>query len=50
MTANGMEQHDASVDDFPIHERNYNGFLTILKRSALAVAIVSAIVIFIISR
>lgn len=49
MAANGIEQNDVNGMDLPAHERNYDGFLKILKRSTIAVAIVTAIVILIIS-
>lgn len=49
MAANGIEQNDVNGMDLPAHERNYDGFLKILKRSTIAVAIISAIVILIIS-
>ncbi|MCA1653130.1 MAG: hypothetical protein ABR588_09590 [Sphingomicrobium sp.] len=50
MAADGMQQQDGTGSEFQVHERNYNGFLTVLKRSVIAVAIVTAIVLFIISR
>ena len=49
MTADGMQQN-STPDDFQAHRRNYDGFITILKRSAIAVAIVTIIVVLIISR
>ena len=35
--------------DFPAHERNYSGFIRLLKISTVITAIVSAIVILIIA-
>lgn len=49
MAGNSVNQETAK-QDFPTHQRNYEGFITVLKRSSIAVAIVAAIVIFIISR
>ena len=49
MAANGIEQQDANGMDFPAHERNYEGFLKVLKRSMIAVAIVTVIVVYIIA-
>lgn len=50
MAANGVQQDNSSGTDFVAHQRNYDGFLRILKRSTIAVVIVAAIVVFIISR
>lgn len=50
MAAESLEQQDANGTELRVHKRNYDGFLKILKRSTIAVAIVAAIVIFIISR
>ena len=52
MTADGVQQQQqgASGMDLPAHRRNYEGFLRVLRRSTIAVAIVTAIVILIISR
>lgn len=49
MAANGIEQQQATGMDLPAHERNYEGFLKILKMSTIAVAIIAAIVIYIIA-
>ncbi|MEO6247395.1 MAG: aa3-type cytochrome c oxidase subunit IV [Sphingomicrobium sp.] len=49
MVANGIEQNDVSGMDLPAHERNYDGFLKVLKRSTIAVAIIAAIVVYIIA-
>ena len=35
--------------DFPAHERNYSGFIRLLKISTIVTAIIAAVVIFIIS-
>lgn len=48
MAADGI-QHDSQVEDFPAHQRNYDGFIAILKWSSIAVAIITAIVMFIIA-
>jgi hypothetical protein len=50
MAADGVQEQGASGMDLPAHRRNYEGFLKVLRRSAVAVAIVTAIVILIISR
>jgi hypothetical protein len=51
MVADGVQQQEsASGMDLPAHRRNYEGFLKVLRRSAIAVAIVTAIVLVIISR
>ncbi len=43
-------QQQSNGTEFEVHKRNYDGFLVILKRSTIAVLIVAAIVVFIISR
>ena len=35
--------------DFPAHERNYSGFIRLLKISTIVTAIITAVVLFIIS-
>lgn len=50
MAADGVQQEGANGTEFVVHKRNYDGFLKVLKRSTIAVVIVAAIVIFIISR
>ena len=35
--------------DFPAHERNYSGFIRLLKISTIVTAIIAAVVLFIIS-
>ncbi len=40
---------DAGKMDYPAHERNYSGFIRLLKISTIITAIVSAIVILIIA-
>lgn len=35
--------------DYPAHERNYSGFIRLLKISSVITAIVSAVVIYIIA-
>lgn len=49
MAADGIQQQGASGMDLPAHRRNYEGFLKVLRLSTIAVAIVTAIVIWIIS-
>lgn len=49
MAVDGVQGDSASGMDLPAHIRNYDGFLKVLKRSTIAVAIVTAIVILIIS-
>lgn len=39
----------ATEMDYPAHERNYGGFLSLLKWGTIASAIVTALVIYIIS-
>jgi hypothetical protein len=38
--------HDSN---FPVHVRNYRGFMTIMKWSLILVAIITAIVLYVIS-
>lgn len=40
---------EAGKMDYPAHERNYSGFISLLKISTIITAIVTAIVIFIIA-
>ena len=40
---------NAPGNDYPAHERNYSGFIKLLKVSAVITAITTAIVILIIS-
>jgi hypothetical protein len=40
---------EAGKMDYPTHERNYSGFIRLLKISTIVTAIVSAIVIYIIA-
>jgi len=40
---------EAGKMDYPRHERNYSGFIKLLKISTIITAIVTAIVIFIIA-
>lgn len=49
MAADGIQQSESNADNFTVHARNYDGFLTILRRSAIAVAIITMIVIYIIA-
>jgi len=35
--------------DFPVHERNYSGFVRLLKISAIVTAVVTAVVLLIIA-
>lgn len=41
--------HHASGNDYPAHERNYAGFIRILKISTLITGIVTAVVLLIIA-
>ena len=41
--------HQVAEMDYPAHERNYSGFLRLLKISMVIVAIIAAIVIYIIA-
>ena len=41
--------HTATEMDYPAHERNYSGFLRLLKISIVVVAIVTAVVMLIIA-
>ena len=50
MAANGVQQDGSNAGEFTVHKRNYDGFLKVLRRSTIAVAIIAIIVIFIISR
>ncbi len=40
---------EAGKMDYPAHERNYSGFIKLLKISTIITAIVSAVVIFLIA-
>jgi hypothetical protein len=40
---------EAGKMDYPVHERNYSGFIRLLKISTIITAIVAAVVIFIIA-
>ncbi len=40
---------EAGKMDFPVHERNYAGFIKLLKIATVITAIVAAVVIFIIA-
>lgn len=48
MAGNGTQQQDNAAQ-LMVHERNYDGFIAILKRSTIAVAIIAAIVVYIIA-
>ena len=41
--------HQVAEMDYPAHERNYSGFLRLLRTSMVVVAIIAAIVIYIIA-
>ena len=49
MAANGIEQQEATGMDLPAHERNYEGFLKVLKWSTIVALIIAAIVVYIIA-
>ena len=40
---------EAGKMDFPVHERNYSGFIKLLKISSIITAIVTAVVLYIIA-
>jgi hypothetical protein len=40
---------EAGKMDFPVHERNYAGFIRLLKIATVITAIIAAVVIFIIA-
>ena len=40
---------EAGKMDFPVHERNYSGFIKLLKIATLITAIVTAVVLLIIA-
>ena len=48
MAADGMQQRQSSAE-YQVHHRNYEGFLTMLRRSTVAVVIVTALVLFLIA-
>ena len=48
MAANEANR-EAGKMDFPAHERNYSGFIKLLKLGTIATAIVTAIVMLIIA-
>ena len=48
MAANEANR-EAGKMDFPVHERNYSGFIKLLKISTVITAIIAAIVILIIA-
>ena len=46
----GDKAHPTATEmDYPAHERNYAGFLKMLKYSVIAVAIIAAVVLYTIS-
>jgi hypothetical protein len=48
MAANKATQPVTEMD-YPAHERNYTGFIKLLKRSIIAVAVITIIVVLIIA-
>ena len=48
MAANEANR-EAGKMDFPVHERNYSGFIKLLKISTVITAIVTAVVLLIIA-
>lgn len=48
MAANEANR-EAGKMDFPVHERNYSGFIKLLKISSVITAIITAVVILIIA-
>jgi hypothetical protein len=49
MAADSVQHSDSNAAQIEVHARNYAGFLTILRRSTIAVAIIAAIVVYIIA-
>ena len=49
MAAESVQQSESDDADFQVHARNYDGFLTILRWSSIAVAIITVIVVYIIA-
>ena len=49
MAAESVQQSESDDADFQVHVRNYDGFLTILRWSSIAVAIITVIVVYIIA-
>ncbi len=46
----GDQSHPTATEmDYPAHERNYSGFLSLFKMGSIAVAIIAAVVIYIIA-
>lgn len=44
-----INPQDSSDPNFPAHARNYEGFVTLLKYAVVAVAVIAAVVLYIIS-
>ena len=44
-----INRTDSKDPNFPVHVRNYDSFLTILKYTLVVVAIVAAVVLYVIS-
>ena len=42
-------KHEVAEMDYPAHEKNYSGFLRLLKITIIVVGIISAVVIYIIA-
>ena len=49
MAADSVQHSESNAEQIQVHARNYAGFLTILRRSAIAVAIITVIVVYIIA-
>lgn len=49
MAADSVQHSEPNAAQIDVHARNYAGFLTILRRSTIAVAIIAAIVVYIIA-
>ena len=44
-----INPQNSSDPNFPAHARNYEGFITMVKYAVVAVAVIAAVVIYIIS-
>jgi hypothetical protein len=49
MAADSVQHSESNAEHFDVHARNYAGFLTVLRRSTIAVVIIAAIVVYIIA-
>jgi hypothetical protein len=49
MMAAEKATHTATEMDYPAHNRNYSGFIKLMKWSVVGIAIIAAIVLYVIS-